>query len=228
MTYDVGRIRKFSNELKTIEERVQHVTNLLEVENYDMIDTYSRTSMLEGNKRFEERPINITIEALGTYLIRANDTESSRSGEYSFFETEKDYRKVKIGKDTISTDTSLSDEIGGMGIASDTYFAKEERKDLTLDVSELDSTQIKRLIRMGLSEKDNKTSKLQRTMAVIYNDIDKVVVGDLDKDILNLMVSGLSDEEISVELSIPRRTVNYRVNKIVGLVGGVYNECRSH
>ena len=214
LTYDVGRIRKFNNELKTIEERMEHVTNLLEVENYDMIDEYAHTSMLEGNKRFEERPTNITIEQLGTYLIRASDVESSRSGEYSFFETEKDYRKVKIGKDSISTDVSSDEGFANYHSTSDIVHESEYDKHVLFNFDLMSVDDKKRLIKTGLKYMDDVNISFSEDLRSAYEYIMSMLDDGKDRVIVSMLIKGQTEQEIADYIGMARQNVNKRIDKI--------------
>ena len=212
MGFDLKKIRKFDNSLKTIDERREYVEKLLG-DNVEMIDEHNHGAMLESDRLSENMPLNITIEEFGTYLLKSGDAESCRSGEYTFYETERDYRsRYKIGKASIATDMSSNDEFID-------YAGESVDSCLYINVSTMDSTQVKRLIRMGLSEKDVDGSGLQDVMSEIY-EISRKRIDEKDLPVFEMMVDGMSDGEISDALGIPRRSVNYMVNRIVKSIGG--------
>lgn len=216
MGYEIKNLKKFNNELKTLEERKSFVQDLLD-ENIEMIEGYTSTSMLEGENRFEEKELNITIEMLATYLLKSQDVESCRSGEFTFYESERDYRsRYQIGKNTYSTDMSNRDDISK--IHYDSYDGTED--EMTIDVSVMNSKEIAKLIRLGIREKDIEGSRLKRYMEMLYSYIYINLNTDRDLKIFDLMISGKSDNEISDTTGLPRRTVNYNVNKIINVVGG--------
>ena len=193
---------------------MEHVTTVLEVENHDMIDAYARTSMLEGNKRFEERPVNITIEALGTYLIRASDVESSRSGEYSFFETEKDYRKVKIGKDTISTDVSSDDGFANYHCTSDVDYGSGYDKHTLFNFDLMSVDDKKRLIKTGLKYMDDVNISFSEDLRSAYEYIMSMLDDEKDKLIVLMLIKGNTEKEIADYIGMARQNVNKRIDKI--------------
>lgn len=193
---------------------MEHVTTVLEVENYDMIDAYARTSMLEGNKRFEERPINITIEALGTYLIRASDTESSRSGEYSFFETEKDYRKVKIGRDSISTDVSSDEGFANYHCTSDINYGSGYDKHTLFNFDLMSVDDKKRLIKTGLKYMDDVNIAFSEDLRSAYEYIMSMLEDERDKLIVDMLIDGMTESEIAKKLGIVQSSVNRRIDRM--------------
>lgn len=217
MGSDIRNIRKFNNELKSYEDRREYAESILE-ENVDMIDNYARTRMLDDDRLFEDKPINATLEEWGTYLLRGAEVDSARVGEYPFFETEKDYRKMRIGEKSISVDVNSEDKFDLFG-GLDSNLDKEDEEPMVIDLDSMGSKEIGRLIRLGISEKDEESSKLRIFMQDFYDYIVEELKKEIDKDIFGLMITGKNDIEISEILGAPRRTINYRVNKITGIAG---------
>lgn len=218
---NVGQI-KMKESLKNIrndkeaklKDRIDYVNSICE-ENIELFDTYTHSSMLEGNRRFEERSLNLTIEEMGTLLLRSSDAESCRKGEYSFYETESDYRRLYgIGKNSISTNI-------------------EEREDIVYDRSTLeDSTERvatlalfnfenmsdkekKNLLMVGLKEKNNNEyENLMDYLSSSYDYVIDLLDDEKDREIVECIAKGMSQKEISNEVGIAQQNVSKRIKRI--------------
>lgn len=194
-----------------VSKRLEHVKEILS-RNPEQLDNYNSIVTKEGDADSNYAEY---LEQIGTYIINSSDVDSCRNGDYSFYENERRYRQYAIGKATFSIDVSDSGNTLSEVYMEDKYFEEDEQ--IKIDLSIYDNKQIKRLIRMGISEKDVSSSKLRVYMSKLYNSVLKKIDEDCI-DILELMIDNKNDREISEALQIPRRTVNYRGNKIVDCI----------
>lgn len=214
MSYNVKSLKKFDNELKKLEDRKEHVEKILN-ENCEMIEDYIENSMLNGNARIEDKGINITIEQLATYLLKSQDAESCRSGEFTFYETERDYRsRYKIGKNTYSTDMGGRDDISK--IHYDSYeeecFLPPMHELFNFDT--MTPEEKKSLIKLGLKEKDNEYSELRDTMSSAYEYIMDMLTDEKDRVIVDMLIQGRIEADIAKVVGINRPNVNKRIKRI--------------
>jgi len=213
MGFDLKKIRKFDNSLKTIDERREYVEKLLG-NNVEMIDEHNHGAMLESDRLSENMPLNITIEEFGTYLLKSGDAESCRSGEYTFYETERDYRsRYKIGKASIATDMSSNDEFidyAGESVENNVEYDKYK----LFNFSEMTIEQKKNLIRVGLKEKDNPNCAIKDDLQSAYEYIIDLLSDVKDKMIVEMLISGRAEPDIAASLCMTQQAVNKRLNRI--------------
>lgn len=210
----IERLKKFDNSLKSLKDRSEYIESLLEDSQY-MINDYIENNMLKGEARIEERPINITIGQMATYLLRSEEVESSRKGAYSFYETEQDYRKVKIGKASIATDISSRDDI------SKEHFDKYKHDECLVEsvyelfnFDNMTPDDKKKLIKIGLKEKDNTHSSLREVMQSAYDYIMDMLTDDKDKEIVDMLIEDRTESEIAKIIGIAQPNVNKRIKRI--------------
>lgn len=218
MNYNIDelyeKLNRFDNTIKSLEDRNRFIENLIE-ENKELIGQYISTSMLDGDKRTEERPINITIEHLATYLLRSDGVESSRKGDYTFYENEKRYRQYAIGKACIATDTSNRDDL-----AKEHYDRYKHDSCLSFspyelfDFGKMTSDEKKRLIKHGLKEKDNEYSELKEIMSSAYEYIMDMLTDEKDRLIVDMLIEGRKESEIAKCIGIAQPNINKRVKRI--------------
>lgn len=205
-------IKKFDSSFKTAEERLDYINNLIENNNNELLK-YLTTYMLEEDSRIEQKPVNIAIEQLGTYLIRARDNESCRSGEYSFYETEADYRGYKIGMNSFATDIEERNDL-----EYDEFHKNSDGLNINVyeifNFGNMSVEEKKRLIKHGLREKDNDFSRLQDIMQDCYDYILDTLEDERDKIIIELTVKGNTENEIAETIGIARQNVNKRMKRI--------------
>ena len=213
---DLVELGRLDNNLKTIDERLNFVENIVD-ENY-RLDMQIRHTVMNGNRRAEEKPLNITIERMGTYLLRSSDIESCRKGDYSFFEAERDYRKMKVGKASISTDFASEEEFRDYSINDD-----DDDNDIDFkydkyrlfNFNEMTPDQKKRLIKKGLKEKDNEYCTIREDLRSAYEYIMDMLTDEKDLDIVDMLISGMTEAEIADEMGVKRQGINKRIKNIV-------------
>lgn len=210
MGFDLKKIRKFDNSLKTIDERREYVEKLFD-ENVEMIDEHNHGAMLDSERLSENMPLNITIEEFGTYLLRSSDVESSRSGDNTFFETEKRYRQYAIGRASIATDMNSNDEF--IDYAGEEMCESYNKYDL-FNFDKMTPEQKKNLIRLGLKEKDNPDCAIKDDLQSAYEYIIDLLGDVKDKMIVEMLISGRAEPDIAASLCMTQQAVNKRLNRI--------------
>lgn len=211
MGFDLKKIRQFDNSLKTIDERREYVEKLLG-DNVEMIDEHNHGAMLESDRLSENMPLNITIEEFGTYLLRASDVESTRSGENTFFETEKRYRQYAIGKASIATDMTTNDEF--VDYAGEDGVCESYNRYNLFNFDNMTPEQKKNLIRLGLKEKDNPDCAIKDDFQSAYEYIIDLLSDVKDKMIVEMLISGRAEPDIAASLCMTQQAVNKRLNRI--------------
>ena len=208
------KIKKFDGNLKTLDERISFVENLV-ASNIDEINEYIESGMLKKDIRIEQQPLNITIEQLGNYIIRSNDTPSSRDGEYSFFETEGDYRKTAIGKNSVSSDESSNEWFENDVIEEVLYDEYNEYNRYKLfNFDNMTTEDKKRLIKFGLIEKDNEHCGLKDDLKSSYEYIMDMLTDDKDRFVVEMLMIGMTESDIAKELGVVQSSVNRRIDRI--------------
>lgn len=197
------QIRKFDNGLDTYIERTEFIEEL-----YADVDLVGSTAMCNSE-------MARTLEEQATYLLNSKDVESGRKQEYAYYRNESDYRSnYSVGINTVSTDFEQREDL------HEVYFSESE-SNITIDnVNELfylDNMTVeekKRLIKIGLREKDNDKNSLSDTMQDLYEYILDILDDDIDKRVLTLCSNGLTELEIADHIGVSRRSINKRINRI--------------
>ena len=197
------QVRKFDNGLDTYKERSEFISNIYE--NVDCI----------GESAMENSEIARTIEEQATYLLNGKDVESGRKQEYSYYRNESDYRSnYSVGGNTISTDFGEREDL------HETYDPNENLNIIIDNVNSLfylDKMSIeekKRLIKIGLKEKDNELNDLSYLMMELYEYILDTLDDDVDRKVVEFCSKGLTELEIASMIGVSRRSVNKRINRI--------------
>lgn len=211
-------ITKIDKTDRSIVGRIEQVEGLIE-DNLQMVSQFKERSANKGTMG-ENNPFNITIEQLGTYLLRSEDTSSCRDGEYPFYETEKDYRKVAIGKNSIAT---LFGEGEGefqpdqdMGESHDDFPDYDYFCSRLKNIDHMFGTEIANLLK-----KSGKVEFLEGINPELYeavknaqNEVLSRLTDDVDRQIVEMTIEGMSESEISEILGVSRQAVNKRFLKV--------------
>lgn len=205
-------IKKFDTSFETTEERVGYLNDLIKENSFELFE-YLSNYMLEEDDRFEQKPVNIALEQLGTYLIRAKDNESCRSVEYSFYETEADYRGYKIGMNSFATDIEERNDLEHNEFNKDSGCFGIDIYEI-FNFGNMSPEEKKKLIKHGLREKNNDFSRLQDIMQDCYDYIIDTLEDERDKIIVKLTVEGLTENEIAKTIGIAQPNVNKRFRRI--------------
>lgn len=210
-------ILKISNRVDNVDERIAHVNEIIE-ENIDIIQEYNASSV--KGKVAEKMMVNKLVEEMGTYIINSKNILSCRKIKESFYETEKRYGQYAIAKSTFPIDFNDSKgTLSNIEVLDEYNLESDYCYDYVIKTTEMDKSELSRLIGVAMRDKDEMETKLSGLMMDIYNFTIRYL-SDIDIEIFNLMINGLNDREISEKVNMPRRTVNYRTNKIIEIVGG--------
>lgn len=206
------KIKKFDSNLKTLAERISFVDNIVD-SNIDEINEYIETGMLKKDRRIEKQPLNITIEQLGNYIIRSSDAPSSRDGEYSFFETEGDYRKTAIGKKSIASEEVSSE--GFTNYISEDFLQVGYDRNKLFNFDTMTPESKKKLIKLGLIEKDNEHCGIKDDLQSAYEYIMDMLKNEKDREVVEMLISGMTEVDIANAMGIKKQSVNERLKIIV-------------
>ena len=184
---DLFELGQLDTSLKTIGERTEFIDSLINGRDFDRLDMQIRHTVVHGDRRAEEKPLNITIERMGTYLLSATNIESCRRGEHSFFKEERDYRKLKVGRDSISTDFASEEEFRNYS-TNDYDCGFEYDKYRLFNFEEMTPEQKKKLIKKGLKEKDNQHFAIREDLRSAYDYIMDMLTDEKDLDIVDMLI----------------------------------------
>ena len=202
MNKTLKEVRKFNNDIKTFEERKDFIETL-----------YQDKEVLE--EAMHNDKIAKTIEEQATYLLNSSDVSSGRKIEESYYRDEVDYRSnYPIGNKTISTDIEQREDIHQTTNHIDEMFNEDSRFDDMFCLLNMTTEEKKKLIKVGLKEKDNKDSTLQEVMQRLYDEIMSKLTDEIDKKIVELIHFDISMDSISDELNINKRNVYKRFERI--------------
>ena len=175
------------------------------------------------NRQFIDHKIPRALEMMGKYLLKSQDILSCRElDEYSFYEDESEYAKRKISKDTAVIDQHEAASAFENGEPLATNHGFEERLDYLvglLDISAMTQDEKRKLLSVGISQKDNKGSEIQSQMSKIYDDIIENLKKKDDKDIIDLLISGKTEEQIASILGGTRQNINKKIKRIIEHIG---------
>ena len=210
---ELKSINKTDNKIKKLDERLEYVNNII-YKNIETVSKYSSESANNGTMA-ESNPFNITIEQLGTYLLRSEEVDSCRDGDYSFFETEKDYRKVKIGSSSMAVvfgDNAGEYQVEDESIGSSDSLDYDFFCDKLIDIDCMSGLEISNLLKKGsqiiFSEELN--PDIVEAMKVAHKEILRRLKDDTDISIVKMIIEGMKEMEIAKELGINQSSVNRR------------------
>ena len=81
--------------------------------------------------------------------------------------------------------------------------------------NEMTPDQKKRLIKKGLKEKDNEYFAIREDLRSAYEYIMDMLTDEKDLDIVDMLISGMTEAEIADEMGVKRQGINKRIKNIV-------------
>jgi len=206
---EINKLKSFRNDKKSYEDRKSHVNSIFaQVDVNDMVRSSLCNEYMMSN-------LEKSLEDLGTYLLASDDVESERKIRLGFYRDEKRYRQYAIGKNTLSTDFNTRDNIKSH-IMIDEEDLKESYIFRLFDPEKLTIKEKRNILKIGISEINNINNKyiIEEIDNFLSYYVDKIKSG---KELLvfNYAIKGLTDDEISMKISVPRRTVGDILNRII-------------
>lgn len=168
------------------------------------------------DRQFEEQKVPRALDMMGSYLLKSRDIESPRKIEDTFHIAEEDFLKTKISKE--STVIDVSSGVFDISRQKETSLDIGRIKEL-LNVHNMNFDEKKKLVTKGLPFKDEEDSDLCVFMKELYFDICSNLQKEDDKIILDLMISGVSEEDISNNLGTTRQNINKKIKRIISNIG---------
>lgn len=213
----VKNIHKFNNELKSIKDRSDYVSGIIE-DNIDVIENHNKAGS-ESDLR-KQKMLERNLEKLGTYLLRSSDVDGSRSLEdYPFYrdnyelygqtitnsENEKIQRTVPIDpqENAFIFDENNSD--------NDIHLDKWRLFDFSSMKQDHKMYFLKNCL-VSMSDSDN---QFQEEYKESYEYILSLTKDDRDRTILDLTIEGWKQEDIAEKISISQQAVAKRLSRIV-------------
>lgn len=207
---EINKLKSFDNTRKNYQERKEHVNNVLSSVD---IDYLFRSSLPYDHKVSQ---IENRLDKLGTYLLKSHDIISERNLKYSFYRDEQRYREYTVGRQTDIIDFGAREDIHPPIL--------KEEEDLTeeyifrlFDPENLTIKEKRNILKIGISNISNVKNKY------IIEEIDNFLSYYIEKAkngkellIFNYAIKGLTDDEISRKIKVPRQTVSKIINKVIG------------
>lgn len=215
-----GIVMRHDNTLDKYNERELFVEKVVEA-HFDEYELGMKMLVVD-DRQFSQQKVPKAIDWLGTYLLKSKDIVTCRRlGEYTFYYDEKDMKRGKIASNTISVDLEASRNLHGNKSVFDepTYLERMDYLVKRLRLNEMDLNQKKKLIRMGLKYKDKAGHELQETMKDLYQVICGGVWKDSDVEVIDLLVLGYKEKEITELLGGTQQNMHKKIDRIVDRIG---------
>lgn len=204
------------SKINNLNDRRDHVSNLVE-SNMDVLEVYSAAS---HGKVAEGNPYNVMIEELGSYLLRSKDVSSTRSGEYSFFEKERDYRKLAIGKNSYGV--VFGDKEGEVQIENTTTdseeipFDYEYYCDKLKNIDSMFPYEIANLLKNSskIDDLENFNEDIRESAKFAQQEILRRLTDETDIEIIKMIIAGYKQVDIASKMGINQSNVNRRFHNI--------------
>lgn len=204
---ELKKMRNFNNTIKSYDDRVRHVSDLLS----DLeVDELVRQS-LDGNS-FTYDNIEKNLEELGTYILESQDVESERKVEDSFYLNERRFNRGTIYKNSVYVEKSvlenlqLEDLTGIEDTLHNEYIAR-----LFKDITNAELINILKNIDAANSLNNE---FLKDYISFICEDVIDNCSSGKDLAIINLFTKGNSSRSISKKVNLQHTTINRRVAKL--------------
>lgn len=212
--------------LKRLKKRTEWVEKTVDnnLEEYE----YGIGTLLNGGMncpRFETQKVPRALDYMGSYLLKSHDVTSPRQlDEYSFYVDEREYNNHSSTKDTILMDSDesvdlFSDKDEYINIQTEEFSSRIWGLVNMLKLEEMNYQEKKKLLYRGIVEKDNPTSGLQEVMQSLYDSIVNNLQKESDKEIIDLIVAGKTEEEISLIQNCSQPNISKKVKRIVKYMG---------
>lgn len=205
--------------LKKYEKRKAWVNTTVENNLYEY--ELGMKLLSKDERQFSQQKIPRSLDYMATYMLGSLDIESSRNLEYSFYMTEDDYGKRSIAKNIVSMDLEENEHIHANDtvLGGEPYEIRRNRLIGLLKLDKMNYEQKRKLISMGLIEKDNPNSDLYKTMSDLYEIIINSVKKNSDKEIVDMLISGMIEEDIAQNIGCSRQNINKKIKRIVDYIG---------
>lgn len=208
---EINKLKSFRNDKKSYEDRKSHVNSVLtQVDVNKLVKNSLYNEYMMGN-------LEKSLEDLGTYLLSSSDVESERALKYSFYRNEKYYKtSTNIGRKTNIVDFEERDDIQFGEMNPEINDLKEEYIFRLFDPEKLTIKEKRNILKIGIPSICNIKNKY------IVEEIDNFLSYYIEKTkngkellIFNYATKGMTDDEISIKINIPRRTVGDILNRII-------------
>lgn len=213
------RLKRFKKRKEWVEKTVDN--NLEEYE-------YGIGTLLNGGMncpRFETQKVPRALDYMGSYLLKSHDVTSPRQLDgYSFYVDEREYNNHSSMKDTILMDSDesvdlFSDKDEYINIQTEEFSSRIWGLVNMLKLEEMNYQEKKKLLYRGIAEKDNPTSGLQEVMQSLYDSIVNNLQKESDKEIIDLVIAGKTEEEISLIQNCSQPNISKKIKRIVKYMG---------
>ena len=215
-----GIAMKLDADLEKLNERESFVEKVVET-NFDEFELGMKM-LVSDNRQFSQQKVPRALDWMGTYLLKSKDIESCRKLEnYTFYYDETDMKRGKIAACTVSVDLEASRNLHGNKSVfdEDPFDVRVERLVNRLRLDQMDSSQKKKLIKMGLKHKDKVNDELQEVMQELYQIICEGVWKETDIEIIDMMILGYKEKEIASLLGESQQATHKKINRIVQRIG---------
>lgn len=215
---------KHDYRLKSYNKRKEWVDKTIE----NNLDEYSLgMAMIPlDNRQFLDHKVPRALDMMGKYLLKSRDILSCRDlPEYTFYEDETEYAKRKISKETAVLDQQEAAAAFENGDPLATNYGFEERLSFLiglLNISEMNYEEKRKLLSIGISQKDNKGSEIKDQMERIYVDIIENAKKEEDKLIIDLLIDGKTEVQIASIVGGSQPNINKKIKRIVKHIGSWY------
>lgn len=185
----------------------------MNVDYADVVKTViNKNGSFESNKHFQE------LEKMATQLLRSKDVDSCRSLDYSFYESEKDYRsRYSIGKNSYSTD--FQERRNELFFEALSNFDIESDFNEVVNLCNISRNDLIGLIKNGVRQRNNDdfSPVIQQRLNELYLLMVEIIKSE-SKDLIpifNLMSEGMNGSEIAQELGIHKSTASKKMSRVL-------------
>ncbi|MBO1087121.1 hypothetical protein [Enterococcus mundtii] len=207
--------------LSTFKKRSEWVDKTIE----NSLDEYAvgMNMIISDGRQFGEQKTPRALDFMGSYLLESLDILSPRSlVEYPFYVDERAYESRKHNRDVITFDTQEAATVfeEGESINNTPEFGKRINRLLQMLVlDEMTYDEKRRLVTKVIKEKNNVGSELQQVMTVLYEDIISNVKKKEDVKIIDLLIEGKTESDISKIIGSTQPNINKKIKRIINYIG---------
>lgn len=217
-----GITARHDNRLKRLDKRKEWVEKTIEnsLEEYEC----GLETLLNTGARFETLKVPRALDFMGSYLLKSLDVDSTRELEdYVFYVDEREYNSHGTTKDTIHIDLEENEDLfrdEGLDYGESSEFSSRVCRMLEmLDIGEMEYEEKRALLYKGLAEKDKPFSGLQEVMSHTYNLVISEMNKETDKEIVNMIIQGKTEEEIAKYQNCTQQNINKKIRRIIRNMG---------
>lgn len=196
----ISNLPYFDNNLKTYDERLQYVQNVI-----------NHNSLSE-----------IQLESFADYLLTSVDIESNRKIDYKFWLNQNQFKQYGEHKNVMLADSMVIDAYENGNSIMD-IVQQDNRHDDKLTNEYIDSmfcnlstpNEVKRIIKgYHFIQRNNHDLRISTNIEYVIDNVFNSLEFGRDLLIVNWLLNGRSQKEIACKLNISESTVHKRLKKI--------------